>query len=292
MDWDAFVALKWTAGLALLAGWGWMALQADLVIDAYQGDAAVETLQLQPLSFTAATVPAEDSAFSLAVAPDTSSQALERLVAAEAPVTDPGIAGGTAQLYGRVGGLGNEDVGEVRLTRITDGGQSELTVPVNRDRTWIAEDLRGGRYRVRALVPGLRASQGSVVLFLGDGEQRKVDLSVTTPPQQLEFQVVGPEAMVIGLQDVVAITVGRQKVDADGRSVLAPVVGARIEATFSPVVSLLSAGVVDTDPGGAARFLLSCAMPGKATITLAVEEQVSVMTLPSCVVELPEDDDG
>lgn len=292
MDWDPFVVLKWTAGAALTVGLAWMIHTAGVVVDAYRGDGAVEALELQPLSFTAATIPDRDDAFAFAVAPDTAATALPRVAPSQAAVTDPAIGGGTAELYGRVTGLDEGDVGEVRLTRITDGGRSELTVPVNEDRTWSAADLRGGRYRVRALVPEIRASQGSVLLFLGDGEDRQVDLAVTTPPQQLEFEVVGPEALLIGRQDVVAITVGRQAVDPDGRSVLTPVPGMTMDATFSPVVSLLSARTVDTDSGGAVRYLVSCALAGRATATVSAEDQISVMTLPPCVVELPEAVDG
>lgn len=293
MDWDPFTALRWLGAVAIAAGLAGMLVHADRVTDAYRSDATVQALNLRPLSFSAATIPPGDpGALTLAVAPDTSREAIDRLAAAEAEVTVPAIAGGSARLHGKVTGLDVDDVGEVRLTRVTDGGRRERTVAIDEDRSWSADDLPGGRYRVRALVPGLRASQASVVLFVADGEERRLDLAVTTPPEQLEFAVVGPDTMTIGQSTVVAITAGRQRVDADGRSVLSPVAGVALETAFSPVVSLLSADVVLTDEGGAARFLVSCLSGGQGTVTFTAADHVAVMTLPPCVDSAPEDPDG
>lgn len=314
VDRDPFTALKWAGAVAMLAGLAWMAANADVVLDAYRSDDTVEALNLRPLTFSAATIPpGDDGALALALAPDTSEEDVEPVTAGEPEVTEPVISGGTARLSGRVTGLDVDDAGEVRLTRVTDGGRRQRTVPVAGDRTWIAEDLPGGRYRVRALVPGLRASQGSLVVFIADGEHRRLDLGVTTPPERLEFEVLGPETMTLDVPAVVAITAGKQEVDADGRSVLVPVDGATLSASFSPVVALLSSNAVVTDGGGAARFLLSCEATGQAAVTFtagdpaagnpaaedpgaedsgaedsATANQVAVMTLPPCVATPPE----
>lgn len=282
--------MKFVAAFALVFGLGWMWDSRDDVVSAYAGERSVEALSIEPLTFSAATIPPDeaDGAMRLAEAPNTGDVRIEPLAFVELPVESPKVNGGSSTLQGSVLGLAAEDVAQVRITRITDGGQDEISVPVEEDGTWIAEDINGGRYRVRAFVPGLRASNGSVVLFLNKGQSRDLQLKVTTPPQNLVFDVVATEEPAVGGRSVVAITVGRQLVDSAGRSVLSPVVGTPVTASFSPVVSLLSANSVATSEGGAARFLVRCELEGTSSVTVSAEEQVAVLTIPACVAPAPE----
>ena len=277
--------MKFVAAFAIILGLGWMWETRDDVISAYNDERSIEALRIEPLTFSAATIPPEEAegAMRLALAPNTGSVRIEPLSFVESPVESPVVRGGTSTLQGTVSGLAPEDVGEVRVTRITDGGQQEIAVPIEKDGTWVASRINGGRYRVRALVPGFRASNGSAVLFLAEGRSRDLPLKVTTPPQNLVFDVVATEGPEVGGQSVVAVTVGRQVVDADGRSVVSPVVGTPVTASFSPVVSLLSANTVATSQGGAARFLVRCDLVGTSSLTVTTEEQSSVFTIPACV---------
>ena len=281
--------MKFVAAFAIVFGLGWMWDSRDDVIDAYTGERSVEALTIEPLTFSAATIPADElqGALRLAEAPNTSGARIEPLAFVELPVESPKVEGGTSSLQGTVLGLAAEDVAEVRLTRVTDGGFDEITVPVDEDGTWTADEIFGGRYRVRAFVPELRASNGSVVLFLNEDQSRELQLKVTTPPQALVFDVVATEEPAVGGRSVVAVTVGRQRVDNDGRSVVSPVVGLPVSASFSPVVSLLSAGTAATSESGAARFLVRCELEGTSSITVSAEEQSAVFTIPACVAPLP-----
>lgn len=283
--------MKFVAAFALVFGLGWMWDSRDDVIDAYTGERSVEALTIEPLTFSAATIPAEelDGALRLAEAPNTGGVGIEPLAFVELPVESPQVKGGTSSLQGTVLGLAAEDVAEVRLTRVTDGGFDEITVPVDDDGTWSAADINGGRYRVRAFVPGLRASNGSVVLFLNKDQSRDLQLKVTTPPQDLVFDIVATEGPTVGGRSVVAVTVGRQRVDNAGRSIVSPVVGIPVSASFSPVVSLLSAGTTATSESGAARFLVRCELEGTSSITISAEEQNAVFTIPACVAPEPEE---
>lgn len=283
--WDSFIALKFVAAAALVFGLGWMWQNRHEVMSAYTTEQRVEALQISPLTLSAATIPPEDrSSLALAKAPDLQAATVQRLAFIEPTVEEPTIRVGDSSLSGTVSGLAADDVGgEVRLTRVTDGGQSSISVPIKPDGSWESGSIRGGRYRIRAFVPSVRASNGSLVIFLSEGQDRKVSLSVTTPPQGLVLDVVGPEAPEVGSQAVVAITAGRQEVDPDGTSILVPVPGLPVQASFSPVVTLLSADVTTTDSGGAARFLIRCELSGTAAVTLAVEDQRAVLTIPACV---------
>ena len=281
--------MKFVAAFAIVFGLGWMWETRDDVVSAYTDERSIEALRIEPLTFAAATIPPEeaDGAMKLAEAPNTGSVQMEPLAFVETPVESPAVRGGNATLQGTVLGLDAEDVGQVRLTRITDGGQQEVTVPVEEDGTWVAEKIVGGRYRVRALVPGLRASNGSAVLFLAEKESRNLQLKVTTPPQSLVFDVVATEDPELGGPSVVAVTVGQQVVDADGRSVVSPVVGIPVTASFSPVVALLSSNTVPTSQIGAARFLVRCELLGTSSLTVTAEGQATVFTIPACVPPAP-----
>ncbi|NNF54053.1 MAG: hypothetical protein HKN03_06360 [Acidimicrobiales bacterium] len=284
MFWDWFLAAKFVGAVALAVGLGWVWTNSELVTSAYTDERAVQALTLQPLSFSVATIPpSDDAAFELAPAPDTGNIPLTRLAVSDPVVTKPVVRGGDARLSGHVRGLGPDDVGQVRLTRITDGGSSDWTVGVNADGSWTAPGIHGGRYRIRALVPNLRASNGSTVLFLGEGQRRELNLAVTTPPEGLVFELVAADELPLGSDSVVAVTVGRQTVDGEGRSVLAAVPGVPVQATFSSLLSTLSANVVSTDPGGAARFLVRCGAPGRASVTFVAGDQTALLTLPPCV---------
>lgn len=296
MFWDWFLAAKFVGALTLAVGLGWMWTNSALVTSAYTDERAVEALTLESLTFSAATIPPSDGAvFALAPAPDTGRIPLARLAVSDPVVTKPVVRGGDARLSGHVRGLGPEDVGQVRLTRITDGGSSDWTVGVDADGSWTASGIHGGRYRVRALVPNVRASNGSAVLFLGDGQRRELNLDVTTPPEGLVIELVAADELLLGGDAVVAVTLGRQTVDGDGRSVLAPVPAVPVQATFSALVSTLSASTVSTDAGGAARFLIRCGATGQASVTFVAGDQTALMTLPSCVAPVvpdPEPDVG
>ncbi len=290
MFWDWFLAAKFVGALALAVGLGWMWTNSALVTSAYTDERAVQALTLEPLTFSSATIPPSDEAvFELAPAPDTGNIALARLAVPDPVVTNPVVRGGDARLSGYVRGLGPDDVGQVRLTRITDGGSSDWTVGVDADGSWTASGIHGGRYRVRALVPNLRASNGSAVLFLGENQGRELNLDVTTPPEGLVFELVAADELLLGSDAVVAVTLGRQTVDGDGRSVLAPVAAVPVQATFSTLVSTMSANVVSTDAGGAARFLIRCGAPGRASVAFVAGDQTALLTLPPCVAPVVEE---
>ncbi len=298
VHWDWIIATKYVAAVGMIVGLGWMWSNRDIVTDPYVNDHTVEALRIEPLTFTAATIPPDSRrSLALAEAPDTGEVALSPLAFVDEAVDPPAVRGGAARISGRVRGLDATDVGVVQLTRITDGGSSSISVSIEDDGSYRAAGLQGGRYRVRALVPGLRASNGSVVIFLGNEGDRTADLSVTTPPQGLVFDVVSTERPILGNRSVVAITVGQQVVDNSGRSVVSPVPNVAVTASFSPIVSLLSESTAITNGGGAARFLVQCDQLGTSSITVTAQDQTAVLTISPCVVEPPpeveaEDDDG
>jgi hypothetical protein len=316
VQWDLYRAAKSVGALATLLVLGWIFQNAEVVTDAYTADHQFDSLDLEPLTFSAATIPPSDGSMDLAEPPDTSEEVISRLAFTDEPTTDPSIDGGTSELSGSVSGLGPDDVAQVWLTRVTDGGEDKRVIPVSADGQWSANDIKGGRYRVRAFAPGLRATNELAVLFLMDGQSRRLELSVTTPPEGVVLEVVADE-LFIGERAVVAVTVGRKIADGEGRTVILPVSGVETRTSFSPVVSLLSSDVAVSDGGGAVRYLLSCDRPGQAAVAVSwvetptvpelvdvvsadgsvdepTEQPVSrsaVLTLPPCVERPPPDAD-
>ncbi len=291
--WDWLTVTKFVAAGVIVFGLGWMWQVRHEVVGAYTGDQDLAALQISPLTLSAATIPTDDEpSLSLSTPPDIGTAPLGRLAFVEPEVEEPLIAGGDSSLSGTVIGLADDDLGGVVLiTRITDGGEAEISVPIQSDGSWESGSIRGGRYRIRAFVPALRASNESMVVFLSDRQSRTLSLRVTTPPQALVLEVVGPETPEVGSRSVIAITAGRQEVDAEGRSVLAPVFGLPVLVEFSPVVSLLSNNTALTDGGGAARFLVRCELSGTAAVTLSAGEQKAVLTIPPCVTPRPDEAD-
>ncbi len=300
MYWDWLSAAKFVAAGAILFGLGWVWQARQDVLGAYTAQTNIDEVQIPPLSLSAATIPdgEQGRSFSLAVAPDLADASPARLAYLEPESTPAAVSAGSSSLSGKVVGLAADDIGgRVLLTRVTSGGAGEVSVPIEDDGSWSARNIVGGGYRVRAFVPSLRASNGSTVLFPRDDQDRKVNLAVTTPPQDLVLDADGTDDVVIGSESVAAVTVGRQVVTPDGRSVVSPVAGLDVQATFSPIVSLLSADTSTTDQGGAVRFLVRCDLAGTAAVTLVAGEQRAVLTIPPCLTpeqkaELEEVDDG
>ena len=217
----------------LLVALAWMFQNTEMVTDAYASERRFDALDLRPLTFSAATIPSEsEGSLALIPPPDTSEAAIAALAFVDAVAADPSIEGGTSEVHGSVAGLGPDDAALVRLTRVTDGGENDLVVPVAEDGEWSAPGINGGRYRIRAFVPGLRATNQSAVVFVLEDQVRELELSVTTPPEDLLVEVVSDE-LFIGERAVVALTFGRQSVDDQGRTLIVPVGGVATRVSFS-----------------------------------------------------------
>ncbi|MEZ5342671.1 MAG: hypothetical protein R2706_14855 [Acidimicrobiales bacterium] len=110
-------------------------------------------------------------------------------------------------------------------------------------------------------------------------------LQAHTPSPTLS--IVGGSETYIGADQTVAVVASTTIVDGEGRIVVVPIAATPITATVTGAGSLISADVVTTDGGGAARFRVRCDSAGSVSLR-GTGESISVSgVLSACVAEPP-----
>lgn len=172
--------------------------------------------------------------------------------------------------------------GVVRLERHTTAGVGVLDLAVDDQGRWEADELPGGRYRIRAWIPGIATSGGSQVFFLAEGElsTHRIELFAIDPTPQLQLVDGGP--MYVGLDSRVGVVASRQWIDDEGYSVTGPMAGVSVTLSVSGPLVLESSETAGTDSRGLASFGVRCTQPG-ATSGRAVMGDVTVSgPFPTC----------
>ena len=195
------------------------------------------------------------------------------------------LTGGSVALEGTVALPDGTPVSgaTIRIERFTSAGSAVGETETGPDGTWEASNLQGGRLRIRAYAPNLLASVDSVVVVLSTSGTATVPLQVQAASSSIRYEAFGPLGIEIGTEATVAVVVSREAVDEVGRLVEFPLAGQPLLAAFDPPVRLLSADLVTTDAGGAARYLLVCDRAGEPVARLLLDTERASVTLPSCV---------
>ena len=195
------------------------------------------------------------SPYEIAAAPDVRRAAVPTLDATRR--TEPvevALDGGEAVLRGTVTGPeGPVFPGVVRIERHTDAGVGTIDVGIREDGTWSRRHLPGGRYRVRAFVPGRLTMTRSEVLFLDADGRADIDFIIGPVDPQPLVELVDAGPMYDGLTGMVAVTLGQRTIDADGRVLIQPITDATVDAITGPEVAVLSGptGITDDQRCGA-----------------------------------------
>ncbi len=272
--------------LALSLGLMWH--ERDLVVDAYRQDSdgpAELRLSGVALDFEKTDIPA--SPYVVHTAPDTRRRPMSLLFTA--PEVDPvDMTGGEARIAGfvRIDGVGAAGA-VVRLERHTATGIGVRDVRVGADGRYVARNLPGGRYRVRAWVTGHATTTMSDVFFLNadDAETRSFDLEVVEPDPRIEY--VNGGTMTVGLTGGFGVVISRNDVDENGLVITVPVPGVPVSAEFSADVSLLSPPVVSTNDRGLAQFRVRCLQPGTGRAAVTVDRSALVEAEPTAAPAPP-----
>lgn len=271
----------------LVAGWWQMWVHRDEVASAYTEERAPLTLELNGVG--AVPVASERSVSPYALVPPGSERAPTAAIpAAEEPtgsVVETELTGGSVTLEGVVQLPDGTPVSgaTVRIERFTVDGSAVGETVSGSDGTWRADGLLAGRLRVRAYAPNALASVESVVVVLSTTGKATIPLQVQAAASSIRFDVAGPLGIAIGTEATVAVVVSRELVDEEGRLVQIPLAGQPLLTTFAPPARLLSADLVTTDDGGAARYLVVCDAAGTAVARPELEGQRPTVQLPSCV---------
>ncbi len=294
----AKVALAGLIAVALWAMWSSRAAVTDAYrTDAGQSASDGPEMRLRGVDLAFQLSPIEPSPFTIPAAPDTSRTAPS--VAFTAGLLQPlpaiEMSGGRARLQGSVVGPDGHPIGGptidhdhqdddgdspepevsgsvgpgpkpsggavVRVERHTSSGIGTLDVAVGPDGRWSVGGLPGGRYRVRAWVPGLLTMGRSDVRFVADDERATFDFSLwgVDPTPELTFLHGGP--IYEGHSGTVAVVVSRRSVDAEGVIDTTPLAGMPVSIWVGREVTIGSDPNRITGQDGAARFELRCPAP-------------------------------
>ena len=278
-------AVKLLLLVALVAGWWQMWQHRDDVASAYIEDRAPLALELNGVGALPEDLESSVSPYAL-LGPGTDfapTFVVTRSEPAEAVSVE--LTGGSVSLDGTVQLPDGTPVAgvTVRIERFTSDGSAFGETETGADGRWQASGLRAGRLRVRAYAPNALASVESVVVVLSTTGRATVPLQVQRAAPTIRFDVVGPLGVAVGSQGTIAVVASRETVDENGRLIRFPLAGQPLMASLSVPARLLSADVVITDPGGAARYLLTCDAEGVAVARLELDIERPTVTLPPCL---------
>lgn len=278
--------LKWVFAALLLTGLTTMWLNRSVVVDAYTTDREPLDFSLDGLDLEIEPEARTTSPFAIPPAPDTRLSSLDLSAAASTPTAQRVVlVGGSSSITGTVVGPdGLVPAAVVLIERHTLDGSATAEVITDESGSWRIAGIRGGRYRIRSFLPGLLATETIEVFFLDDGSSAEVSLRVLAPRDGPVVSFTAPSNLEVGTEQVVAVSVGYDAIDQDGRRILAPSPGLGVEATITGSVDLLSAGQVTTDAYGAARFGVRCQQAGSNILTVRINGQAFGFALPPCTV--------
>lgn len=235
----------------------------DFVVEAYQPTPNTLQVRLSGVDLAVTRSAIEPSPFLIPAAPDTRRATLPALTRPEPSDADPlppvEMTGGESRLNGTVVGPDGPVPGaSVAIERHTSHGIGTLLVTTDEAGTWTAGRLPGGRYRVRAWLPGLMTTGGSEVRYVAEKESAEFTFSMwgVDPTPSLEFVHGG--AIYESRTGEVAVVLSRRYVDDEGIVVTAPIAGGLITVEVTSEVTIASSPVQLTGSDGVARFTLSC----------------------------------
>ena len=275
--------------LAVLAGCSGAADDRSSGTTSTSGPGAAMAAALDPATATTeappATLPIPDDF----VGPDTRNVRIQPILSKpKKPVdhTKPILAidGGDAKLHGRV--VAPEDKVEgtiVRLERFVGEDFGVLDIPVKKDGTWEAKDIRGGRYRVRAFKrPHLATTEPQAIFVAADHGEGNVDLTMERHEGWLlQGAVDVPEAHVgekLTLRTLLLI----EDVGDDGIVRGKGIPAAEVQMTLLGGVAVVGPVLAVTDENGFAAFTVICTAEGVNAIDLTSSFLTTRVELPNC----------
>jgi hypothetical protein len=276
----------------LLAAAGVVAVVAvvvALIVVAAGGDGADEAsgpaapqLSLPPPSFEDVPVVTLPEGF---VQPDTRGIRLSPVIARPRGGVPPlPVYGGKATITGTVVGPDGPVPGAtVKLERwVGDRGGSE-NVATGGDGRFVARNLLGGRYRVRAwLQPNLAATESQVAFLADDGGS--ADLEIPVDRFEGTDLQAGLDVSVINVEGTARIRglLTRTVVDEDGIVVGEPMPGVAIALSVTDGLSVQGDSAATTGDNGIATWTVRCEREGAHAATLTTEGASAGFTLPNC----------
>ena len=234
-------------------------------VDAYLGEREPVDLTIGSLDLSFRADAAGPSPFQLQDVPNTRHVELQVLGTTQTRGERVTVKGGNSKLAGIITGpSGPLEGAEVVVQRFTNAGAAVVRTKTNSEGRWQVSGVHGGRFRVRAFVPGRFASAGSEVFFLAGGETKRHNVNLAKPTEEpIVRGIVIGDAHVGGAGSAMVFVANRE-IDDDGKIRQVAAAGVEVSLLVDGVaVILTSPELTATGPYGFARFAFDC--PGEST---------------------------
>lgn len=274
----------------------------DYVVEAYKERPETEQVTLTGIDLAVTRSDHGPSPFVVPAAPDTRVSPLP-VLARSTPDHDDypvvSLTGGSVELSGVVLGPDGPVAGAtVEVQRHTADGIAFRTLLADEAGEWELSGLLGGRYRVRAWLPGVLAMGSSEVVFLAEEDSKRFEFSLWGIDPSPRLELVAHEQVYLDVPAAVAVVLTKPVIDERGVIVTTPIPNTQTIVSVSQNMSVLSGPTQSTDAEGVARFVIVCnELPAEDVINTGVlvaraDELVQTFPLPDCVpVPAPEPTD-
>jgi hypothetical protein len=234
-------------------------------IDAYSGEREPVDLTIGSLDLSFRADAAGPSPFQVEEVPNTRSVELQVLGSTQTPDEQVTVKGGGAKLAGIITGpSGPLEGAEVVVQRFTNAGAGVVRTQTNSEGRWQVSGVHGGRFRVRAFVPGRYASAGSEVFFLSDGQTKRHNVNLAKPDEESIVRGIVIGNAHVGGTGSTMVFVANREIDDDGKTRQVAASGVEVSLVVrGAAVILTSPESITTGLTGFARFAFDC--PGEST---------------------------
>ncbi len=267
-----------------------MWFQRGFLLDSYETEREQVSINLTGVDLSVERADIGESPYQIGQAPNTAKNPISMAFADDENEEDEEVElkGGSASLSGTASsGTGIAGTAIVRIERHTQAGSVSEDIRTSADGSWSISGLLGGRYRVRAWVPGRFAMDSSMVFYLDDESAMSLELPLREIEPAVELDVYNGGKIYSGLTGSAVVAVTERTVDADGYITNRPVPGKVIDVTAQSPLTLLSPAQSTTNSHGQSTIRIRCNQVGTARIVVKMDDQVQNVALAPCVAIPP-----
>ena len=170
----------------------------------------------------------------------------------------------------------------VRVERLVGDSGVRTDVATNPDGTWKLDNVKGGRYRVRAWRAPDLALVAPQVFFLNGDETKTLQLQVSHYGGTNVTAAVAPNPPLTNEPANLVVQVTTAVVDTEGVVRATPLVGAQVTLQSGGNWAVQSSPSELTDAAGQAYWQVVCQAPGNQLLYALVGTQSYGLNVPAC----------
>jgi hypothetical protein len=174
----------------------------------------------------------------------------------------------------------------VRAERLVGDVAVVTTVPTDAAGRWRLDNVKGGRYRVRAWRPPDLAQVKPEIFFLDGSETKSLVLRVGPFTGTSASPSIAPSPPVVDNPANLLVRLASQTVDADGVVRTTPMPGHQVELVGTGDWTVQTPNPQTTDGSGVAGWRVICRSTGDQSLSVQVDgAEAYALALPGCVDE-------